>query len=194
MTTRVGVARTAEEPPGGPLRIAMVSAPGGGTLGLAHCPGRNHVDDVGRHWRRDLAADVAAIATWHPSAVLTLLEAHEFLRLGVPELARALKAAGLEWHHLPITDMGTPGPDFVRAWARARQRVLGFLGGGERVLVHCAGGLGRSGMLAAMLLAELGVSPTDAIRRVRAARPGAIETEAQAAFVANGSALGDGPS
>ena len=61
------------------------------------------------------------------------------------------------------------------------------------MLVHCAAGLGRTGMLAAMLLTELGVSPTDAIRRVRAARPGAIETEAQAAFVANGSALGDGP-
>ena len=187
------MACAAEEPPGGPLRISMVPVPGGGTLGLVHCPGRNHVDDLGRHWRRDLAVDVAAIATWRPSAVLTLIEAHEFLRLGVQELARALKAAGLEWHHLPIPDMGTPGPEFVQGWMRTRHRVLGSLRSGERVLVHCAGGLGRSGMLAAMLLAELGVSPTDAIRRVRAARPGAIETEAQAAFVANGPARGDGP-
>ena len=192
-TARECTASAAEEPLGGPLRISMVPVPGGGTLGLVHCPGRNQVDALGRHWQRDLAVDVAAIATWRPSAVLTLLEAHEFFRLGVPELARALKAAGLEWHHLPIPDMGTPGPEFVHGWTRARHRVLGSLGSGERVLIHCAAGLGRTGMLAAMLLTKLGVSPIDAIRRVRAARPGAIETEAQAAFVSSGPTLDDGP-
>ena len=190
---RESTSSAAEEPLGGPLRISMVPAPGGGTLGLVHCPGRNQVDALGRHWRRNLDDDVAAIATWHPSAVLTLLEAQEFFRLGVPKLARALQAAGLEWHHLPIPDLGTPGPDFFHAWARTRKCVLGSLRGGERVVVHCAGGLGRTGMLAARLLAELGVSPADAIRRVRAARPGAIETEAQAAFVSSGPALDDGP-
>ena len=151
------------------------------------------MDDPGRHWRRDLADDAAAIAAWRPSAVLTLLEAHELSRLGVPELARALKAHGLEWHRLPIPDMGTPGPDFVHAWEGARRRVLESLRRGERLLIHCAAGLGRTGMLAAKLLTELGMSPANAIRRLRATRPGAIETEAQAAWVASGPALGDGP-
>ena len=192
-TARESTASAPEEPPGGPLRITMVHAPGGGTLGLVHCPGRNQMNDPGRHWRRDLAADVAAIATWRPSAVLTLIEAHEFSRLGVPELARAVQANGLEWHHLPIPDMGTPGPDFIDAWDCARPRVLGSLGRGEKVLIHCAAGLGRTGMVAARLLTELGMSPADAIRRVRAARPGAIETEAQAAWVSSGPTVGDGP-
>ena len=192
-TARESKASAPAEPPGGPLRITMVHAPDGGTLGLVHCPGRNQVDGLGRHWRRDLANDVAAIAAWRPSAVLTLLEAHEFSRLGVPNLARALKAGGLEWHHLPIPDMGTPGPDFDHAWERARHRVVGSLRRGERVLVHCAAGLGRTGMLAAKLLTELGMAPADAIRRVRAVRPGAIETEVQAAYVSSGPALGDGP-
>ena len=192
-TVRESTAFAPEEPPGGPLRISMVHAPGGGTLGLVHCPGRNQVGDPGRRWRRDLAADVAVIATWRPSAVLTLLEAHEISRLGVPDLARALQANGLEWHHLPIPDMGTPGPEFVDAWDRTKGRVLGSLGRGERVLIHCAAGLGRTGMLAARLLTELGMSPVDAIRRVRAARPGAIETEAQAAWVSSSPTLGDDP-
>lgn len=191
---REGTGSAHEGPPGGPLRITVVHAPGGGTIGLVHCPGRHQLDGRGCQWRRDLAADVAAIATWRPSAVLTLLEAHEFSRLGVPELARAMKAAGLEWHHLPIPDMGTPGPDFVHAWKRARHRVLGSFRRGERVLIHCAAGLGRTGMLAAKLLAELGMPPAEAIRRVRAVRPGAIETEAQAACVLSGPALGDDPS
>jgi hypothetical protein len=48
---------------------------------------------------------------------------------------------------------------------------------------HCKGGLGRAGMMAARLLVELGVAPEQAIRDVRCARPGAIETPAQLALV-----------
>ncbi len=52
---------------------------------------------------------------------------------------------------------------------------------GLGVLVHCRGGLGRSGMIVARLLAERG--ETAPIDRVRRARPGAVETEDQAAWV-----------
>ncbi|HVA32773.1 MAG TPA: protein-tyrosine phosphatase family protein, partial [Candidatus Baltobacteraceae bacterium] len=56
---------------------------------------------------------------------------------------------------------------------------------GERVLVHCRGGLGRAGTVAARLLVELGMDPAEAIAAVRRARPNAIETAAQAAYVRN---------
>ena len=53
------------------------------------------------------------------------------------------------------------------------------------MLVHCKGGLGRAGTVAARLLVELGASPDDAIRRVRDARSRhAIETASQEAHVA----------
>lgn len=51
------------------------------------------------------------------------------------------------------------------------------------MLVHCKGGLGRAGMIAARLLVELGMPPDTAIRQVRLARRGAIETPAQLAVV-----------
>ena len=44
---------------------------------------------------------------------------------------------------------------------------------------HCRGGLGRAGMISARLLVESGVEPEVAIAKVRAARPGAIETREQ---------------
>mgnify|MGYP003345722415 CR=1 FL=1 len=51
-----------------------------------------------------------------------------------------------------------------------------LLRAGANVPVHCKGGLGRAGMMAARLLVELGQPADEAIRAVRRARPGAIET------------------
>lgn len=50
-------------------------------------------------------------------------------------------------------------------------------------MVHCKGGLGRAGTIAARLLVELGTDPSDAISKVRGVRTGAIETSAQERYV-----------
>ena len=62
-------------------------------------------------------------------------------------------------------------------------RISEQLRQGGAVVVHCRGGLGRAGMVAAMLLVMTGEDPRRAIERVRAVRPGAIETPAQEAYV-----------
>ncbi|MEJ8827112.1 protein-tyrosine phosphatase family protein [Variovorax humicola] len=67
------------------------------------------------------------------------------------------------------------------AVAHVRQTIAA----GQRVLVHCRGGLGRAGTVAACLLVEHGVTPTQAIERIRLVRPHAIETPAQARYVLN---------
>jgi ADP-ribosyl-[dinitrogen reductase] hydrolase len=54
---------------------------------------------------------------------------------------------------------------------------------GSDVLVHCRGGLGRAGTVAARLLIELGLEPVTAMARVREVRPGAIENDDQEMYV-----------
>ena len=54
---------------------------------------------------------------------------------------------------------------------------------GRNILVHCRGGLGRAGTIAARLLIEIGIDPKIAISEVRAVRPGAIETVEQEKYV-----------
>ncbi|CAN5345025.1 hypothetical protein BH24ACT19_BH24ACT19_17720 [soil metagenome] len=49
----------------------------------------------------------------------------------------------------------------------------------KTVVVHCRGGLGRSGMFAASVLVVLGRPAGEAIKVVREAREGAIETPDQ---------------
>lgn len=89
----------------------------------------------------------------------------------------------MAWFHLPIVDASTPDAAFEREWDKVAGGLNARLRNGENVLVHCRGGLGRAGTIAARLLIELGWKPGDAIARVRAVRPGAIETRAQEKYV-----------
>lgn len=166
-----------------PLRIDRLTLPCGGTVGLTHCPGRNHRDAGGRLWARSLAADLAAVRAWPASMLVSLIEDQEFARLGVADLGQAARSSGLAWCHLPIEDMHPPGDRFEKAWRGWSERINQVLGRGEGIVLHCAGGLGRSGTVAALLLIDRGVSASDAIRLVRAARPGAIETASQEGYL-----------
>jgi ADP-ribosyl-[dinitrogen reductase] hydrolase len=167
-----------------PLRIDEVTLATGGRIGLTFCPGKQQDDALTGVWRRDLAPDLDRIADWGSVAVATLMEANELHALGVDGLGDAVEARGLEWHHLPIRDVDVPDDGFERAWVLSGLVLRRHLREGRRILLHCKGGLGRTGTIAARILVELGeVGAADAIARVRSARPGAIETDRQAAHV-----------
>ena len=51
------------------------------------------------------------------------------------------------------------------------------------IVIHCLGGLGRTGLVACKLLTEQGIPAASALEQVRAARPGAVETPEQEAYV-----------
>ena len=163
-----------------PLKVASVAPPeGGGLVGITFCPGKCDLQAHNGPWDRDLELDLAAVRAWGAHALVTLLEDHEFERLGVTGLGKQALALGLEWHHLPIPDMASPGWRFERRWLYAGLRLRRLLRRGGRVLVHCRAGLGRAGTIAARLLAELGVPAAEAVSQVRQARPGAIQTADQ---------------
>lgn len=167
-----------------PLLINEVVAGGfGGRVGMTFCPGKRDRSWRGPSWRRDLALDLDVIVAWEAQIVVTLLEDHEFALLGVPDLAAAIRSRGIEWHHLPIVDVQPPDGRFETAWHELGPRLGDVLRRGGRVLVHCRGGIGRAGTVAARLLVEQGVLPHDAIQAVRTARPEAIETQAQERYV-----------
>jgi protein-tyrosine phosphatase len=53
------------------------------------------------------------------------------------------------------------------------------------VLSHCSGGFNRSGLVAGLILNELGVSGAEALARIRARRPGALFNETFADYLAS---------
>jgi len=167
-----------------PLQIACVRAgPGFGRIGITFCPGKHDRAAHSGVWARDLDADLDAIAAFGARLVVTLVEPHELSALKVPDLGAAVFAKHLDWRHLPIADYSTPDAIFERAWLTHGREIRALLRAGCDIVVHCKGGLGRAGMIAARLLAELGMDPSDAIKEVRRVRKGAIETPSQLALV-----------
>lgn len=167
-----------------PLQIAEVRAsPSHGRIGITFCPGKHDRFAHTGAWVRDLGIDLDAIHAWGAKLVLTLVEPAELKALNVPHLGHEIERRGMKWRHLPIADFSVPGDDFEQQWVTQGREIREMLRKGEDVLVHCKGGLGRAGMIAARLLAELGMAPEEAIRAIRHARKGAIETPSQLALV-----------
>jgi ADP-ribosyl-[dinitrogen reductase] hydrolase len=167
-----------------PLQIAEISVPAlTGLLGVTFCPGKKDAHAMSGAWHRDVRTDVAMIRHWGAAMVITLIEPHEFALLQVENLGSAVTEAGMQWLHMPIRDVSVPDERFHSAWAIHSQLVMKTLEAGANVLVHCKGGLGRAGTVAARILIETGLPARDAIASVRAKRPGAIETLAQERYL-----------
>ena len=174
-----------------PLRINAVKA-GNGEIGLTFCPGKKQTNSFSSPWDRNLDVDLLAIKDWRTEALVTLIEGHEFQEMRVPDLGERSEAIGLEWHHLPIKDVSIPDEAFERAWTYSGHRLRSLLQSGKKVVIHCKGGLGRTGTIAGWLKIELGDNADDAIKAIREARPGSIETREQEEYVHRQSAVGDG--
>lgn len=158
-----------------PFAIHAVTLPGGGAIGLCRMPGRSG----------DVAADLAAIAAWSPRIVVSLAEAQELAAHGAAGIGAALVARGIAHRHFPIVDYGAPAAGDP-AWATLAAELHAALGAGGRALVHCMGGCGRSGMIALRLMVERGEAAEAALKRLRAVRPCAVETEGQMRWAARG--------
>ena len=169
-----------------PLPIDVLSVPNAeGLIGMSYCPGRwqQGVGLFGSH--RSLAQDLTVIHQWGAVTVVSLLQESEFKRLGVPHLGESVQSLGMHWFHAPIRDFSAPGSAFELAWSEAGPVVHDQLRRGLRVFLHCRGGLGRTGTLAARLRVEFGDQPESAIAAVRQARPGTVENAEQRDYVLN---------
>ena len=64
-----------------PLYIDSIGVPNaGGLIGMTFCPGKRGDSMFGDFWARDLKLDMQVIREWGASAVVTLIEDHEFDR------------------------------------------------------------------------------------------------------------------
>lgn len=122
------------------------------------------------------------------SHFLCLVEDDEFRGYCRKELLESESQKRLiNWVHLPIADMDIPKNNTLSRLNRIRPQLSEAIKADHSIAIHCMGGLGRSGIVAAIILADLGIPVRSAIEVVRRFRPGAIETMAQENYVLHSS-------
>ncbi len=157
----------------GPLRVDWLT-PALPSLGITLLPGR-------RDYGRNLQEDLAGLRNQEVTHLLTLVTADELADYGVEKLISTASEMGLSVLHEPIIDQQACTMEQmlkIKSWIDDALRRKG------RVVIHCAAGLGRSGMVAAAYLTHYGQAADAAIQLVRARRsPRALETAVQEKFV-----------
>jgi protein-tyrosine phosphatase len=145
--------------PGADAEVAL----GGGVLGLFSFPSQGDAR--------------ARLMDWAPDLVLSLTSLEEMSRLDGGDLPENLARRRIGWLHLPVEDFGIP--EDAADWGAASVTIRARLASGGRVAIHCRAGCGRTGMAALRLMVETGEGGAEALARLRAARPCAVETDAQ---------------
>ncbi|TGK33304.1 isochorismatase family protein [Leptospira gomenensis] len=144
-------------------------------IGLTILPGRKDRE-------RNLREDMKTILDEKITHVLCLLTENEFAEYGVKELKFEYESAGLQALYFPILDQAAPLAEQIEPVLYWMDQAL-FQGG--KLLVHCVGGLGRSGTLAAAYAIWKGnLSFGEAVSIVRESRSErAIESKVQEEFL-----------
>lgn len=153
-------------------RFQIYSMPAAaGEVALCPIPGRGGI----------YAEDLREIEAWGANLVVSMTQGAEMA--GICEnLGEDLHAMGIEWVHFPVADYQIPTPLQEAAWRDLCMRATDILDAGGKVLFHCKGGCGRSGMAVLRVLISTGLAADEALAMLRNVRACAVETEAQLAW------------
>ena len=120
------------------------------------------------------------------TTVVSLIEDTEFDQLcEKKKFVQNIYDHNLKWIHMPIEDLSVPDYEFKQKWITTKILLKTDLLKGNNIVLHCYGGKGRAGTIAAILLIEFGEINENAIKIVRKKRIGAIETKEQEQFILN---------
>ncbi|OEF26107.1 dual specificity protein phosphatase family protein [Vibrio rumoiensis] len=146
----------------------------GSGLVLTPCPGTKGVE---------LEASLQQLKAQGVSVVVTALNDEELHEKSVNDLGKQVQALGMKWFQLVIEDDRAPDANFALEWNAASPSIHAALKQGEKVAMHCMGGSGRTGLLAAHALLELNWPLDRIISEVQALRPGAFTKPVQVDYI-----------
>ncbi len=130
----------------------------------------------------ELESEIEALQSNGVDMLVSLLMPEEEPLLNVEAEATLCQQKGLRFISFPIPDFDIP-TSFQEVNQLVDQLQDALLAG-RKVVIHCRGGIGRSGMVAACLLIKQGISVSDSLAALRTARRCAVPaTRAQADWI-----------
>ena len=145
-------------------------------LGVSQFPGKNlqNIFDLS-----SFSKDLQIIKKQKVKIVVSLLPDNEKNKLGLDDLIWS--KVEVEYIQFPISDFSVPPKKKFNELKKLISFIKKNLMLSKHVLIHCNGGKGRSGMIAALVLKAM--KEKDPIKKVREKVIGSIETEEQEIFV-----------
>lgn len=145
-----------------------------GALILTPCPGTKEAS---------LQESLEQLKAQGVQAIVTALDYSELAEKNVPQLGSLTKELGMQWFQIEIEDDCAPNDNFAAKWQVASPALHEIVNQGGKVAMHCMGGSGRTGLLAAHLLLEREWAVDEIISQVQALRPGAFTKPIQLTYI-----------
>lgn len=142
-----------------------LTLPSGGQLIFTPCPGTKNttIDDA--------INTLKAAGTAH---LITTLTPEDIVKYQVESLEESASTRDIAWYHLPVDDDDIPTLAFEKKFLSVLPTLKAALENGEVIAVHCKGGVGRTGLVIALLLRALGWDKDKAKETVQSFRPNTI--------------------
>lgn len=139
----------------------------------------------------DLVASIKTLKSAGTMAIISLLTDSEIEALSVPDLGQEISLQGMVWYQLPIEDDCAPEQLFFNSFHHVKRELLNRYKAGETLAIHCRGGSGRTGLMAAILLLESGEPWVKIKPQIQSLRPKALTLTPHINFLKQQYSIGD---
>jgi len=153
-----------------PLRVEYSNA----KLLLTPCPGTKDLS---------LKPALQVLKESGANAVITLMTEKELQALRLNDIGTVVKSLGMSWFYLPICDEQIPNEDFSLLWETAGPAIHRLLENEKSIAIHCKGGTGRTGVVAAQILLERGEALCKVVKKIQVLRPNAFNLTEQGEYI-----------
>ncbi len=146
----------------------------GARIILTPCPGTKSVE------LNESLKDLKQAGT---TVLLTLMSDEEMTENQIEFIPQLCKQQQITWLQLPIVDDDVPNKVFENKWKQYQVLILATIINGGCLTIHCKGGKGRTGLVAAMILTCYGWPIEKVISCIQNVRPEALKVKEQLAYL-----------
>lgn len=154
----------------------ILHLPNGAKFIFTPCPGTKDAS---------VGAALAAFRDAGAVAVVTMMQMPELIEHEADNIPILCAEFGMQWFHLPVEDSCAPAMPFEQAFAQQKEALLALVQSGATIVIHCHGGSGRTGMMAAILMLELGYDADFVRTQIQQIRPKSLKSAVQVAYLEN---------